>query len=81
MPDCVGCGRCVTNCPEGVLRFSDIRDRFRKIQPSEKDVVTDDVENEEIENSIAEPEGLQGPQPIVIRFPKRINRESKDLVN
>jgi len=81
VPDCVGCGRCVTNCPEGVLRFSDIRDRFRKIQPSEKDVVADDAENEEIEYSIAEPEGLRGPQPIVIRFPKRINRGSKDLVN
>lgn len=32
VPDCVGCGRCVTNCPKGVLKFYDVRnvlDRFR----------------------------------------------------
>jgi glutamate synthase (NADPH) small chain len=28
--DCVGCGRCVTNCPQGVLKFHDVRDLFKK---------------------------------------------------
>jgi polyferredoxin len=27
--DCVGCGRCVTGCPRGALRFVDIRDYLR----------------------------------------------------
>ena len=26
VPDCVGCGRCVTECPRGALRIVDIRD-------------------------------------------------------
>ncbi|NOX34912.1 MAG: 4Fe-4S binding protein [Deltaproteobacteria bacterium] len=29
--DCVGCGRCVTTCPKGVLRFYDVRDKFKKV--------------------------------------------------
>lgn len=29
--DCVGCGRCVTECPRGALRFVDIRDYLRRI--------------------------------------------------
>ncbi|RJX30527.1 MAG: 4Fe-4S binding protein [Desulfarculus sp.] len=28
--DCVGCGRCVTNCPKGVLSFHDVRDIFKR---------------------------------------------------
>jgi len=31
VPDCVGCGRCVTECPRGALRFVDIRDYLRRI--------------------------------------------------
>jgi len=81
VPDCVGCGRCVTNCPENVLRFYDIRDRFKKIQPSEKGVVTDDIENEEIENSVVAPVGLRDPQPNVIKFFKGNNGESKEIAN
>jgi len=81
VPDCVGCGRCVTNCPENVLRFYDIRDRFKKIQPSEKRVVTDDIENEEIENSVVAPVGLRDPQPNVIKFFKGNNGESKEIAN
>ena len=81
VPDCVGCGRCVTNCPESVLKMSDIRDRFRKIQPSKKGVVTVDVENEEIENSVVAPVSLRSPQPNVIKLSKGVSRESKDIVN
>jgi ferredoxin len=29
--DCAGCGRCITNCPKKVLKFSDIRDCFEKM--------------------------------------------------
>ncbi|MBW1943108.1 MAG: 4Fe-4S binding protein [Deltaproteobacteria bacterium] len=35
VPDCVGCGRCVTNCPKGVLEFSDVRGLFKKTLPPE----------------------------------------------
>ncbi|MGB5933821.1 MAG: 4Fe-4S dicluster domain-containing protein [Anaerolineae bacterium] len=31
VPDCVGCGRCVTECPKRALRFVDIRDYLRRI--------------------------------------------------
>lgn len=31
VPDCVGCGRCVTECPRGALRFEDVRDHFRRL--------------------------------------------------
>jgi len=37
VPDCVGCGRCITNCPKGVLRFYDIRDCFKKTHLPVKD--------------------------------------------
>ena len=26
VPDCVGCGRCVTECPKGILKTRDVRD-------------------------------------------------------
>ena len=51
--DCVGCGRCVTTCPKNALRFYDVRDRFRKIPPPEKDGLLDDEELDEKEVRIA----------------------------
>lgn len=30
VPDCVGCGRCVTECPRGALHFVDVRDYIRR---------------------------------------------------
>jgi polyferredoxin len=51
--DCVGCGRCVTTCPENALRFYDVRDRFRKIPPPEKGGLLDDEELDEKEVRIA----------------------------
>lgn len=41
VPDCVGCGRCITNCPKEVLRFYDIRDCFKKTHLPVKDEQTD----------------------------------------
>jgi len=38
VPDCVGCGRCVTNCPKGVLSFSDVRGLFRRPAQSAKQI-------------------------------------------
>jgi ferredoxin len=51
--DCVGCGRCVTTCPQNALRFYDVRDRFRKIPPPEKSGLLDDEELDEKEVRIA----------------------------
>ncbi len=30
VPDCIGCGRCITQCPKKVLRFVDLRHYLRK---------------------------------------------------
>ena len=38
VPDFVGCGRCVTSCPKGVLKFPDVRGLFKKPTPSDKQV-------------------------------------------
>ena len=51
VPDCVGCGRCITNCPERVLRFSDVRSLFKKTGVT--DIQVSDVEPEYIEVPIA----------------------------
>jgi ferredoxin len=34
VPDCVGCGRYITNCPKEVLSFSDVRNLFKKAPSS-----------------------------------------------
>ena len=34
VPDCVGCGRCITNCPKEVLSFSDVRNLFKRTPSS-----------------------------------------------
>lgn len=42
LADCVGCGRCITNCPKKALRFSDVRNIFEKIPtPVENDLTAD----------------------------------------
>jgi ferredoxin len=51
--DCVGCGRCVTTCPENALRFYDVRDLFRKIPPPDKGGLLDDEELDAKEVRIA----------------------------
>ena len=37
--DCVGYGRCISVCPKDVLRFSDVRDYFKKPVPFEPTAV------------------------------------------
>jgi polyferredoxin len=70
VPDCVGCGRCITNCPNEVLRFSDVRNLFKKTPFSvddQKSCVVElrkktrnanppkDIKSESLESSVIEP--------------------------
>ncbi|MBW1944553.1 MAG: 4Fe-4S binding protein [Deltaproteobacteria bacterium] len=48
VPDCVGCGRCVTNCPKGVLSFSDVRGLFSKPAQSAKQIGERKLEEKEV---------------------------------
>jgi ferredoxin len=49
--DCVGCGRCVTSCPKGVLKVSGVRSLFKKTGETNSQV--NDMEPEDIKAPIA----------------------------
>ena len=52
VPDCVGCGRCITNCPKEVLRFSDVRNLFKKTPSSVENDLPADVDHSDKKSKI-----------------------------
>ena len=68
VPDCVGCGRCITNCPKEVLRFSDVRHLFKKTPSSVEDSLPKSVvlRGDELNMVTSTPHKIQEREPSVV---------------
>ena len=73
VPDCVGCGRCITNCPKEVLRFSDVRNLFKRTSAVESDLPADVEHSDGKSNIISLPTlRRKNHEPSILEIPKDV---------